>query len=57
MRDVLMAGRALRGNRRRRVGAAIALAIALPTWQRLTGGEGLSDDEAVGLMVAAVGAT
>jgi hypothetical protein len=56
MRDALMAGRGARGSRRRRVRAAIALALALPTWQRLTGEEGLSDAEAVALMVAAVGA-
>jgi AcrR family transcriptional regulator len=56
MRDALLAGRGARGTRRRRARAAIALALALPTWQRLTGDEGLSDAEAVGLMVAAVGA-
>jgi AcrR family transcriptional regulator len=56
MRDALLAGRGVRGARRRRVRAAIGLALALPTWQRLTAEEGLSDAEAVAVMVAAVGA-
>jgi AcrR family transcriptional regulator len=56
MRDSLLAGRGLRGNRRRRVRAAIGLALAFPTWQRLTREEGLSDDDAVELMVRTVGA-
>src|SRR3954453_11956076 len=36
MRDVLLAGRGLRGAARRRVRAAIGLALDLATWQRLT---------------------
>src|SRR4051794_15376570 len=54
MRDVLVGGRGLRGSRGRRVRAAIALALDLATWQRLTGEGALSDAEAVGLMAAAV---
>src|SRR3954470_246044 len=56
MRDALLAGRGLRGGARRRVRAAIGLALDLATWQRLTGGERLSDEEAVDVMEAAVGA-
>jgi AcrR family transcriptional regulator len=55
MRDVLLVGRGLRGAaRRRRVRAAIGLALELATWQRLTAGEGLSDEEAVAVMEGAV---
>jgi AcrR family transcriptional regulator len=57
MRDVLLAGRGLRGGARRRVRALIGLALEFGTWQRLTGEEGLSDAEAVGIMAAAVGST
>lgn len=54
MRDVLLSGRGLRGSARRRVRAAIALALDLATWQRLTGEGALSDAEAVDVMAAAV---
>jgi AcrR family transcriptional regulator len=56
MREVLMAGRKLRGKRERRKRAAIALALAFPTWQRLTREEALRDGEAAKLMARAVGA-
>jgi AcrR family transcriptional regulator len=53
MRDVLLAGRGTRGGARRRVRAAIGLALELATWQRLTGEGELSDAEAVEVMAAA----
>jgi AcrR family transcriptional regulator len=56
MADVLMAGRKLRGKRERRTRAAIGLALAFGTWQRLTGEEGLKDGEAAKLMARAVDA-
>lgn len=56
MRDALIAGRRLRGARRRRVGAVIGLALAFPAWQRLAGEEALSDAEAVEVMARAVAA-
>ena len=56
MADALMAGRKLRGKRERRARAAIALAIAFPTWQRLTAEGGLKDGEAAKLMARAVDA-
>jgi hypothetical protein len=49
-----MAGRKLRGKRERRARAAIGLALAFATWQRLTGEEGLRDGEAAKLMARAV---
>ena len=54
MRDALLAGRGLRGGARRRVRAAIGLALDLATWQRLTAEGGLSDAEAVDVMAAGV---
>jgi AcrR family transcriptional regulator len=54
MRDVLLAGRDLRGGARRRVRAAIGLALEYATWQQLTAGEGLTDQEAAAVMEAAV---
>src|SRR4051794_6133595 len=53
MRDALLAGRGLRGAKRRRVRAAIGLALDLTTWQRLTGGGGLSAGEAAPLRAGA----
>lgn len=53
-RDTLLAGRRLRGARRRRVDAAIGLALAFGTWQHLTEREGLDDPEAVDLLARAV---
>ena len=55
-RDVLMAGRALRGAARRRTQAALGHAIAFSTWKSLVGEEGLSDAQAVALLVALVAA-
>ncbi len=54
MRDALLAGRRLRGARRRTVGAAIGLALAFPTWQHLVRVEELDDDAAIDLLAAAV---
>jgi AcrR family transcriptional regulator len=56
MADALMAGRKLRGKHERRTRAAIALALAFPTWQRLTAEGGLKDGEAAKLMARAVDA-
>jgi AcrR family transcriptional regulator len=56
MREVLLAGRGVRGARRRRARAAIDLALAFPTWQRLTGEAGLADEEVVALMAATIAA-
>ena len=57
MRDILLAGRGLRGARRVRARAAIGLALAFPTWQRLVRVEALSDAAAVDLMATAVAAS
>jgi AcrR family transcriptional regulator len=54
MRDVLLAGRGVRGARRARAAAAIGLALSFATWQQLTGAEGLEDAAAVELMARAV---
>lgn len=51
--EILLAGRGLRGNARRRTAAAIGHALAFATWQSLTG-RGLSDQEAAALMTALV---
>jgi AcrR family transcriptional regulator len=56
IQDVLMAGRGLRGRAARRTRAAIGHALAFQTWRSLTRDEGLSDEEAVGLMSALVDA-
>lgn len=53
VRDSLLAGRHLRGARRRHVRAAIGLALAFPTWQHLTRREGLTDGEAAEVMTRA----
>jgi AcrR family transcriptional regulator len=55
-RDVLMAGRTVRGAARRRTQAAIGHAIAFSTWKSLVGEEGLSDVEAATLACAFVAA-
>jgi AcrR family transcriptional regulator len=55
-RDVLTAGRGLRGGARARVCAAIGHAIALSTWQSLVRAEGLDDAQAVDLMARLVAA-
>ena len=54
MRKVLLAGRVLRGSKTRRTAAAVGLALAFGTWQRLTRDEGLSDADAAKLMVKAI---
>jgi AcrR family transcriptional regulator len=56
MIEVVMKGRPERGNRRRRVHAAIAHATAFGTWYSLTREGGLSDEEAIDLMTTAVAA-
>jgi AcrR family transcriptional regulator len=56
MRDALLAGRGLRGARRRAVAAAIGLALAFPTWQHLVRVEELDDETAAALLAGAVAA-
>jgi AcrR family transcriptional regulator len=56
IRDVLMAGRNLRGGAARRTSAAVGHAVAFPTWRSLTQEQGLGDDDAVALMCALVDA-
>jgi AcrR family transcriptional regulator len=53
-RDVLMAGRGVRGDARRRTQAAIGHAVAYSTWKSLVREQELSHVEAAALMVAAV---
>ena len=50
VQDVLVAGRRLRSGATRRMGAAVALAVAFPTWRTLTQERGLDDEEAAALM-------
>jgi AcrR family transcriptional regulator len=50
VRDVLVAGRGLRGRRARYARAAIGHALAFPTWRSLTHEQGLGNDDAVELM-------
>jgi AcrR family transcriptional regulator len=52
--QTLMAGRALRGERRRRTAAAIGHAVVYSTWKSLAREQGLSDGEAGALMEALV---
>src|SRR5690348_6802353 len=47
MREILAAGWGARGARRRRLMAAIGLAISFPAWQRLVDDEGLSANDTV----------
>jgi AcrR family transcriptional regulator len=54
MRDVLLAGRKLRGGRERRTRATIGLALSFATWQRLTTDEGFGDKGAAKLMVRTI---
>jgi AcrR family transcriptional regulator len=54
--DTLLAGRGLRGNRRRRTRAAIAHAIAYATWKSLVREQQLPDREASTLLRAFVAA-
>jgi AcrR family transcriptional regulator len=51
-RDVLLAGSALRGARRRQASAAIGHALAFSTWKSLVAEQGLATDAAVSLMCA-----
>jgi AcrR family transcriptional regulator len=51
--EMLLTGRGVRGNARRRTAAAIGHALAFTTWQSLAG-RGLSDAEAADLMTALV---
>lgn len=51
--EILLAGRGLRGNARRRIAAAIGHALTFATWQSLAR-RGLSDDEAADMMTALV---
>jgi len=53
--DALTGGFAPSGRSAKSVRAAVALALDFWTWRRLAG-EGISDDDAVALMVGAVGA-
>lgn len=48
--EILMRGRGLRGKARDRTRAAIAHAIAFRTWQQLTEGQALSNEESTDLM-------
>jgi AcrR family transcriptional regulator len=48
--EVLVAGRRVRGNSRRRVIAAIGHALAFPTWRALVREQGLDDSGAAELM-------
>jgi AcrR family transcriptional regulator len=50
LRDLLLAGRGLRGRRANRTGAAIGHALAFPTWHSLTREQGLANGDAVELM-------
>ena len=52
--DAVVAGRPERGDKRRRVKAAIAHALSFPTWRSLVREQGLEDDEAVAVMAAMV---
>jgi AcrR family transcriptional regulator len=52
--DLLLAGRGLRGRRRARVRAAIALAISFATWRTLVRAQGLSAHDAVAVATGAV---
>jgi AcrR family transcriptional regulator len=52
--DVLMKGRPERGRARARARAAVGFAISFETWHALTRVRGLTDEEAIGLMLAAV---
>jgi AcrR family transcriptional regulator len=54
MQAALMSGRRERGRDRRRVAAAIALALAFTTWHLLTRQAQLGNGDAIALMVATV---
>jgi hypothetical protein len=50
VRDVLMAGRAVRGRAARSARSALGHALAFPTWHSLTQDNGLRDEDAAALM-------
>jgi AcrR family transcriptional regulator len=50
VRELLMAGRRVRGRARERVEAAIGHALAFPTWRSLASEQGLDDDAVAELM-------
>jgi AcrR family transcriptional regulator len=52
--DLLMAGRRVRGERRKRVRAAVGHALEFETWQSLVRRQGLSNDEAVEVVAGLV---
>jgi AcrR family transcriptional regulator len=54
IRDILMAGRGLRGRAARRTRSAIGHALAFPTWRSLTREQELADDDAIALMCVLV---
>jgi hypothetical protein len=54
--EILIAGRGLRGNARRRTTAAIGHALEFSTWRSLTEVQGLEDARAVELMARLVAA-
>jgi hypothetical protein len=53
---ILMQGRGLRGNAAKRTRAAIGHALAFRTWQDLTAGQGLDDEQVVAMMAGLVAA-
>jgi AcrR family transcriptional regulator len=57
MADALMAGRSVRGRRRREVRAAVGHAVGFETWRSLVREQGLEPARAVELMARFVGAT
>lgn len=56
MVDILRKGWWARGRRGARVAGAIGHAVAFPTWESLTRQGGMRDEEAIDVMLAAVGA-
>lgn len=52
LRELLLAGRPVRGRARARLRAALGHAIDFTTWKSLVRGQGRSTDEAVELMLA-----
>ena len=54
-RDVLIAGRGVRGGARRRTLAALGHAVSFSTWKSLVREQGLEDEEAAALIGALVG--
>jgi AcrR family transcriptional regulator len=54
--ELLLAGRGLRGARKRRALAALGHALAFGTWLSLVGEQGLTNDQAVELMAGMVAA-